>query len=353
MRKEKAQIIFEDGTTFSGNVFAEGKTCDAEVVFNTSMLGYQEVLTDPSYKNQMVVLTCPMVGNYGINKSDNESSQIQVSALLVREYCPNYCNWEANESLKSFLEQQNVIGIECLDTRKLTNYLRKNGASHARIQVEGQAQSDTVTNTITTKQSIPLVTSNEAKAYHIGLIDMGVKQSIIDRLERVNCRVSILTPTVSADEILNAAYDGIMVSNGPGNPEDYTATVTTVQKILGNIPLFGICLGQQILGLALGAKINKLKFGHHGSNHPILNLENKKVEISAQNHNYVICNDSIANTAIECTHINLLDNSIAGIKAADHWAFAVQYHPEAGPGPEDSLYLFKDFLQMINNFKAQ
>jgi len=358
-----ARLIFPDGKIFHGKVFAQGENCTAEVVFNTAMVGYQEVLTDPSYKGQMVVMTYPMMGNYGINEEDVESKEIHVKALLVKEYIDFPSNWRSTQTLKQYLEAHNIMGVEGFDTRAITKYLRQFGAAKAilttsNLPIEELIEDLKVSNLV---EDLVAEVSSSNVYHHIGIkkslkvavIDGGAKQNILRILEGLGCSYSVFPYNVSAQEILLQNFDGVLLSNGPGDPRTLTNLAKTVKQLVGKLPIFGICLGHQILGLALGAKIEKLKFGHHGINHPIKNLQTKAVEITSQNHNYVIAPNSFNEENITVTHINLLDNTIAGIRHTEYPAFSVQYHPEAAPGPLDSHYLFEDFVGMMEEFKKQ
>jgi carbamoyl-phosphate synthase small subunit len=351
--KQRALLIFEDGKTFRGSVFAKGKEVSGEVVFNTSMTGYQEVLTDPSYKGQIVLLTYPHIGNYGIIKKDDESHAIQIKALLVREYCDCPSNWEQTQSLKSYLEDANITGAEGFDTRAITRYIRKTGAKKAFLSTTRKTafnldcppEKNVIKSvSIDLKKYYPLKTGSRFK---VAVVDTGVKWNILRMLQKQGCEIVRFPFSVSSYEILKGGFDGVLLSNGPGDPEKALSMVKMVRHLLGKLPIFGICMGHQILGMATGAKIEKLKFGHHGSNHPIKNLENGQVEITAQNHNYVLIADSIKQSEVKITHMNLLDNSVAGIRHLKYPAFSVQYHPEACPGPNDSVYLFKQFSKLM------
>ncbi len=355
-----ARLIFPDGKVFHGKVFAEGENCIAEVVFNTAMVGYQEVLTDPSYKGQMVVMTYPMMGNYGINEEDVESKEIHVKALLVKEYIDFPSNWRSTQTLKQYLQSRNIMGVEGFDTRAITKYLRQFGAAKAilttsNLPVEQLIEDLEVSNLVS---DLVAEVSSSNVYHHIGVkkslkvavIDGGAKQNILRILEEFGCSYTVFPYDVAAHDILLQDFDGVLLSNGPGDPRTLTNLAKTVKQLVGRLPIFGICLGHQILGLALGAKIEKLKFGHHGINHPIKNLQTQAVEITSQNHNYVIAPDSFDEDKITVTHINLLDNTIAGIRHHEYPAFSVQYHPEAAPGPLDSHYLFEDFIQMMKGF---
>ncbi len=359
-----AHLIFKDGKIFHGKTFTSGKDRIAEVVFNTAMCGYQEVLTDPSYYGQMVVMTYPLIGNYGINTEDVESKKIYLEAMIVKEYTTHPSNWRSTKTLKQYLEENNILGVEGFDTRAITRYVREKGAMKALLTTSTESLTSLVAKL---KQSDDIVGKNLVKdvtcptsfrwhekqfgEYKVAVIDCGIKYNMLRIFEDKKCDFTVFPASVSTETILAGGFDGVFLSNGPGDPEPVKEVIDTVKQILGKIPVFGICLGHQILGLALGAKIIKLRFGHHGVNHPIMNLATKQVEITSQNHNYAIDPNSIDKEQIEITHVNLNDQTIAGIKHKKLPAFSVQYHPEASPGPHDSRYLFEYFIEMMKREK--
>jgi len=355
-----AQLLFEDGTSFLGTVFSEGKPCVSEVVFNTAMSGYQEVITDPSYAGQMVLMTYPLIGSYGINKDDIESRGLFLDALLVKEYIDFPSNFRSEKSLKTYLQENNVWGIEGLDTRAITRYIREKGAQKALLTTDlsnmetllkqlqeapgmvGKNLADTVT------CEAPYVWQTlEKPLFKVAVIDCGVKYNILRWLSQRGCECHVFPSYVKPESLLDAQFNGIFVSNGPGDPEVVTQTIETMKVVLGKKPLFGICLGHQLMGLALGGKTYKLPFGHHGANHPVKNLLTGHVEITSQNHGFCIDMNSLNANEVEVTHLNLNDNTVEGIRHVGLKAFSVQYHPEAGPGPHDSLYLFDDFIALM------
>jgi carbamoyl-phosphate synthase small subunit len=361
-----AQLYFEDGTKFIGQVFAQGQDCSGEVIFNTAMSGYQEVLTDPSYFGQMVLMTYPLIGNYGINDEDVESRKIFLKALLVKEYIDFPSNWRSQKSLKQYLEEHNTLGIEGFDTRAITRYLRSKGSQKAILDTTNSSETELIKKlnnvpSIAGKDSVKEVTCSSSyvftegyevkNKYKIAVIDCGIKYNILRHLIKLGCECTVFPASVKASEILNSNFDGVFLSNGPGDPEPVTYVVKTIEQLLGKLPIFGICLGNQLLGLALGGKTYKLKFGHHGINHPVKQLKTGHIEITSQNHNFCLDIDSLDKNDIEVTHINLNDNTVEGFRHKKLSAFAVQYHPEAAPGPHDSSYLFKDFISLINNSK--
>ena len=356
----QAKIVFEDGKIFNGTVFADGPDAQGELVFNTAMSGYQEVLTDPSYSDQIVMMTYPLMGSYGINPEDFESKKIFLSAFVCKEYIDHYSNWRATQSLKDYLDDQNVLGVQGIDTRALTRYLRDFGSKRALITTSTDSDDvlikrvqdieDMSGKNLASKVSCSEPyqwASPEKSLFNVAVIDCGVKHNILEMLRLKGCSVTVFPLSTSPEELLSDRFDGVFISNGPGDPEPVTEAVNLIKAVIGKKPLFGICLGHQILSLALGAKTYKLKFGHHGANHPVKNLKTGRVEVTSQNHGFAVDPDSINPDEIEITHINLNDQTVAGIRHKSSGAFSVQYHPEAAPGPHDSQYFFDDFVALM------
>jgi carbamoyl-phosphate synthase small subunit len=382
----QAILALEDGRLFRGKAFGAGSDANGpavervgEVVFNTSMTGYQEIFTDPSYAGQIVVLTTPHIGNYGTSPSDAESSRPYIEGLVVREFSPVSSNWRSTEVADEYLERSGVPVIAEIDTRAVVRHLRANGVmrgvistnvadtdalvakarAHKKMDGTDLASSVTTKKTYTWDAAEPLNETGDKllpaaikspDQMHVVAYDFGIKQNILRMLTRENCRVTVVPARTPAAEVLALNPDGIFFSNGPGDPEPLDYAIANVQALKGKAPLFGICLGHQIFGLALGGKTYKLKFGHHGGNHPIKNLQTGKVEITAQNHNYNVDPASLP-ADVERTHTNLNDDTLAGLRHKTDPMFSVQYHPEASPGPHDSHYLFKDFRQMMEDWK--
>ncbi len=372
----KALLALSDGTVFHGWSFgAEGETV-GEVVFNTSMMGYQEVLSDPSYKGQMVAMTYPEIGNYGVNEEDFESSRIHVEGFIVKEAWEAPSNWRATKSLHRFLADQGVVGIQGIDTRALTRRLREKG-SMIGVIATGDADADALVDRarsapgIEGRDLVREVTCREPYRWEVGdwslgvgyekprrpggykvvAYDFGVKYNILRRLTAVGCDVTVVPAHTSAQEVLALSPDGVFLSNGPGDPQGVPYAAEAVRELLGKVPIFGICLGNQIIGLALGGTTVKLKFGHHGGNQPVKDLSTGKVEITSQNHNFVVDLESLKRSehgdAVDVTHLNLNDQTVEGIEHRELPLFSVQYHPEASPGPHDASYLFRRFTDLM------
>ncbi|MBD3426680.1 MAG: glutamine-hydrolyzing carbamoyl-phosphate synthase small subunit [Candidatus Omnitrophica bacterium] len=363
MKKKKAKIVLEDGKIFNGFSFgAEGET-SGEVVFNTSMTGYQEIITDPSYKGQIVTMTYPLIGNYGVNDEDVESRRPSVEGFVVKECSRVTSSWRSQMGLGQYLERNGILGIEWVDTRALTKHIRQKGSMKAVISttdlddaslIEKARKSPGIVGRDLVKEvkCEEAFQWNEKGKYHVAVLDCGVKFNILRRLAENDCRVTVFPPETSAELILDASPDGILLSNGPGDPEGVPYVVETVKELLGKLPVFGICLGHQMLGLALGGKTYKLKFGHHGGNHPVKDLKTGSVAITVQNHNFCVDLDSLREADVKVTHINLNDNTVEGMRHRKMPVFSVQFHPEYGPGPHDSAYLFGEFVHLMEGKSA-
>ena len=362
MQKLKKAILFlEDGLFFIGKSLGNNGETFGEVCFNTGMTGYQEILTDPSYSGQMIVMSSPHIGNYGTNSSDTESEEVYATGFIIKSESIQPSNWRSEESLSSFLIKHNIVGIQDIDTRALTIHIRKNGAMRGIISTE-DFNSDSLASKINkipkmegqdlaikVARSKKVVLSNTSNPiYKIAAIDFGMKSNIYDIMLEHEAEVEIYPANVSHEEILASNPDGVFLSNGPGDPAAVTYGIETVKNLLGKKPIFGICLGHQILALALGANTFKMKFGHRGINQPVKNLITNKVEITSQNHGFAVDEDTLPSN-VTVTHKHLNDDTVAGISCNDISAYSVQYHPEASPGPHDSRYVFKEFFNMMKS----
>jgi carbamoyl-phosphate synthase small subunit len=354
----KAILALEDGTVFEGTAFGASGERTGEVVFNTSMTGYQEILTDPSYKGQIVTMTYPLIGNYGITPEDFESEKPHLSGFAVREASRIASNWRADMSLEDFLKKHKVIGIEGIDTRALTLHIRSAGAMKGIISTrdldpeslvkKAQASQGLVGVDLVKEVSCRKAYEwNKKGKYKVLLLDCGTKYNILRELAKRDCHVIVVPARTTSKKILSFKPDGVMLSCGPGDPAAVTYVVETVSKLIGKVPLFGICLGHQMLGLALGGKTFKLKFGHRGANQPVMDLRTRKVEITCQNHGFCVALESLTDKQVELTHLNLNDRTLEGLRHTRYPAFSVQYHPEASAGPHDSKYLFDEFIGMM------
>ncbi len=351
------KLLLEDGQEYYGYAFGHGEDKVCELVFNTSMVGYQEILSDPSYTDQAVVMTYPLIGNYGMADDDYETVTPTIGALIVREYNDLPSNFRSTATLDQVMKQYAVAGIYGIDTRKLTRSIRDFGSRKVLITsadmpkekglqiLKDTTLANDAVSRVSRKETV--VSPAENEKHHVVAVDCGMKENIVRSLNKCGCRVTIVPWNTSAEEICALKPDGIFLSNGPGDPTDVPQTIATVQKLLGHYPIFGICLGHQILALAYGAKTYKLKFGHRGGNHPVRNLATNKIEITSQNHSYAVDKDSLSSTPLTVTHINLLDDTVEGLQCVRDHAFSVQYHPESAPGPQDSTYLFDRFVAMM------
>jgi len=373
----KAKLALENGTVFTGESFGASAEISGEVVFNTSMTGYQEILTDPSYAGQIVTMTYPLIGNYGVNLEDLESVKPQVAGFIVKEYSEFFSNYRAHSSLGDWLAKHHIMGIQGLDTRMLTKMIRTKGAMRgilssvdlddnslvAKAKASPSMKGLDLTKQVTTAKpyrwdevdTTPFALQPAIKAklnghrWNVVVLDYGVKHNILRRLASYGCSLTVVPSSASAEEILGMKPDGIFLSNGPGDPAAVKYAILNIKKLLGKKPIFGICLGHQLLALALGGKTYKLKFGHRGGNHPVKNLLSEAIEITSQNHGFAVDGKSLDPASVEITHVNLNDNTNEGLRHRTLPVFSVQYHPEASPGPHDSDYLFAQFIDMMEH----
>ncbi|WP_297631644.1 carbamoyl phosphate synthase small subunit [uncultured Clostridium sp.] len=345
----KAKLILENGMVFEGKSFGYLKESVGEVVFTTGMTGYQEVLTDPSYYGQIVTMTYPLIGNYGINLEDMESSRPQVRGFIVREKCTMPNNFRCELTLEDYLKQNKIIGLEGIDTRALTKVLRNSGTMKGIIVLDESTLEDVKDRieSFTNKEAVSKVTVKEkyeiaGTGKHVAIVDYGIKQNIIRNFKKRNCRITVFNADATAEEILSVNPDLVFLSNGPGDPQDLEFAIDTIKKIIGKKPVVGICLGHQLLALSLGGNTTKLKFGHRGCNHPVKDLETGRVHITSQNHGYVV--DELPE-GTEATHLNINDETVEGLRHKTLPIYSVQFHPEASAGPQDCEYIFDKFLE--------
>jgi carbamoyl-phosphate synthase small subunit len=375
----QAILALEDGRVFRGKGYGAKGECYGEVVFNTSITGYQEIFTDPSYCGQIVVLTNPEIGNYGTNPEDNEANRPYIEGLVAREFSKVSSNWRSQQVAEEYLEKFKIPVISDIDTRALVRHLRDHGCKRGVISsldddpeslvVKAQAipkmEGSDLARVVSTTQRYLWETGersheptevvgvkDEPPRHHVVAYDFGIKHNILRRLASEGCRVTVVPAETAAEDVLALNPDGVFLSNGPGDPEPVRYAQENIRKLMGKTPVFGICLGHQLIGLALGGKTFKLKFGHHGGNHPVKQLRTGKVEITAHNHNFAVDPDSLKQSEVELTHIDLNDQTLEGLRHRSLPLFSVQYHPEASPGPHDSHYLFKDFVKMMEEWKG-
>ena len=357
MKLFNKKIVLEDGDEYYGYGFGADVESINEIVLNTSVVGYQEICSDPSYTYQMVVMTYPLIGNYGITDDDYETNKPTIGGLIVREYNDIPSNFRYTKTLSEYLEENNIPGIYGIDTRKLTRSIRDKGSRKVLITNINTPKEEALEKL--KKYEIPKDAVSKVSCkkkwysrtpnpkYNVVAVDCGIKLNIIRSLNKRGCNVTIVPYNTSFSTIQSLKPDGIFLSNGPGDPENVVEVIDLVKKAKGKYPIFGICLGHQMISLAYGAKTYKMKYGHRGGNHPVKNLETGKIEITSQNHSYAVDNDSLANTSLKATHINLLDNTIEGVECKEDKIFSVQYHPESAPGPQDSSYLFDKFIEIM------
>lgn len=355
------KIVLEDGSEYYGFGFGDMADRVCEIVFNTSMVGYQEIISDPSYTYQAVVMTYPLIGNYGMADDDYETNIPTIGGLIVREYNDLPSNFRSNATLSEIMKKYRIPGIYGIDTRKLTRSIRDYGSRkvlitdastslEAGLKILGSTEIPT---DAVSKVSCSDVWYSQVKneKYHVVTIDCGMKMNIIRSLNKRGCKVTVVPWNITAKEIEKLCPDGIFISNGPGDPTDVPQVIETIKALRGKYPIFGICLGHQIIALAYGAKTYKLKFGHRGGNHPVRNLQTNKIEITSQNHSYAVDTESVKATDLEITHLNILDNTVEGVRCEKEKIFSVQYHPESAPGPQDSSYLFDAFIELMKGEK--
>jgi len=354
---EKGYLVLSDGTIYEGRAWGATEAKPGEVVFNTSMTGYQEILTDPSYYGQIVVMTYPLIGNYGIFKGDNQSRKPYVKGFVVRELYDDEDHWRSEENLEHFLKEEGIIGLDGIDTRALTKKIRETGVLAGQIVTDPSQIDDTLEKLkhFELTQAVKHVTTEKMytlepeswNGKHIAVMDFGIKRNILNSMLYRGLKLTVFPADAKAEEIMSIDPDGIFLSNGPGDPKELTDTIITIQSLLDKKPIFGICLGHQLLCLAFGGDTVKLKYGHRGGNHPVKDLVRNKVVITSQNHGYVVLESSLNKDHIEITHINVNDETIEGMRHKSLPIFSVQYHPEASPGPKDSDYLFDVFTTML------
>lgn len=350
----KGKLLFKDGTTFEGEVFGYNSEVVGEVVFNTGMTGYQEILTDPSYYGQIVTMTYPLIGNYGVNDDDSESFSPKVKGFIVREIYDNFSNWRGTEALNDYLLKNKIVGLKGIDTRALTKYLRDKGTMVGKLIISEKNNEKDIEDikSFSNKRAIDKVTTEYSYSLKpvlpkIAVLDFGIKKNILNSLIKRKLELTVYPASTSPEKILEDNPDGIFLSNGPGDPSELTEIIENIKSLIGKKPMFGICLGHQLISLALGGKTKRLKYGHRGTNHPVKDLLKDRVYITSQNHGYVVEEESLNKDEIEITHLNLNDGSVEGIKHKDLPLFSVQFHPEASPGPQDTAYLFEEFIRMI------
>ncbi|MBK5092263.1 MAG: glutamine-hydrolyzing carbamoyl-phosphate synthase small subunit [Actinobacteria bacterium] len=368
--RKPAVLVLDDGTVFEGTSMGARGEFLGEACFNTSMAGYQEILTDPSYAGQMVSMTYPLIGNYGVNPDDVESGKIYMGGFIVRESSRIRSNWRSTGDLDGYLKEQGVVGLEGIDTRALTKHLRSYGARQAALssveldpgkllkkveEAPGLVGADLVLGVTIEEPYVWSEGLTGEPEYEVVAYDFGIKRNILRLLTSQGCRVTVVPAATTAVEILERDPDGVFLSNGPGDPEPITYAIESIRGLLGKKPVFGICLGHQLLGLALGGRTYKLKFGHRGGNQPVMNRDTGRVEITAQNHGFAVEPESLKDCRygeVELTHWNLNDDTLEGMRCREVGAFSVQYHPEASPGPHDSRYLFEQFLGLMKEWRS-
>lgn len=358
--KNNRKLVLANGLVFEGIGFGSKKEVIAEVVFNTSMVGYQEILSDSSYCGQIVCMTYPLIGNYGITDEDYESKSIKMSGFIVREYNDSPSNFRATKTLGDVMDENDAVGISNIDTRALTRIIRKTGSQLAMIcdiskdtnealeEIKKRGFEHDQLSRVSTVKVWHSRTANPL--YTVVAIDCGIKMNIVRKLNQFGCNVVVVPYKSTFEEVMKYQPDGIFISNGPGDPLDAKEVIELVRRCKGIVPIFGICLGHQIIGLAYGAKTYKMRFGHRGANHPVKNVLTNKIEITSQNHSFAIDKDSLKGTGLEVTHVNVIDGELEGIRDLENHVMSIQYHPESAAGPEDSEYLFKQFIDLLRDY---
>ena len=356
-QKYTRKLVTEHGREFYGYGFGAQKATVAEMVFNTSMVGYQEIISDPSYTDQAIVMTYPLIGNYGMTDEDYETKTPSASGMIVREYNDLPSNFRYTRTLSEIMEENGIVGLSGVDTRTITRMIRDEGSQRALLCDPSVPAEEAVARIAATPVPTDAVARVSCKKrwysrtanyrYNVVAIDCGMKLNIVRSLNRRGCNVTVVPYNTTPEEILNLMPDGLFLSNGPGDPENVTEVIETVRALKGRLPIFGICLGHQMICLACGAQTYKMKFGHRGGNHPVLRKADGKIEITSQNHSYAVRPETLKGTGLVVTHLNLLDNTVEGVRSEDGSMFSVQYHPESAPGPQDSGYLFDEFIDLM------
>lgn len=363
---DKAYLVFEDGTVHEGEAFGARTTTCGEVVFDTSMTGYQEMLTDPSFAGQLLILTYPLIGNYGINTVDNQSPHIQARGLVVREHCPSPSHFQSCETLDAYLARHGIPGIAGVDTRSVTRKLRSAGVMMGALTTEmtaeealralrdapNYAEQNLASEASTDNEWAASAEHPDHNQMHVALVDCGVKQGIVDHLTAAGCKVTVIPLSSTTDRIREMSPDGVLISPGPGDPAHLSSLEEVIRQLIGTVPIMGICLGHQAIARALGARTFKLKFGHHGGNHPVRDIASGRVYITTQNHGYAV-DDSSLPDGLDVSHINLNDGTVEGLTHRDYPLLSIQYHAEGSPGPQDSSYLFHQFIDMMRQHASR
>ena len=361
MKPFTKKIVLEDGQEFYGFGFGADREAICEIVFNTSMVGYQEIMSDPSYTDQMVVMTYPLIGNYGMADEDYETKNPTIGGMIVREYNDSPSNFRYTKTLGEVLEEHDIPGIEGIDTRMLTRLIRNEGSQRVMLASAETSREEALARMAATPWPHDMVARVSCRKrwmsrvpnhrYDVVAVDCGIKYNIVRLLNRVGCNVTVVPYDTTVEQVLALRPDGLVLSNGPGDPNDVQGVIELVRRLRGRLPIFGICMGHQMISLAYGARTFKMKFGHRGANHPVKDLATGRIEITSQNHSFAVDADSLAGTGLELTHVNLLDGTVEGVACYRDGVFSTQYHPESAAGPQDSAYLFDKFTQMMEDRK--